>query len=291
MSKIAIGNSESLELNSEGLIIYKTKDRLGKYGGKIIPYKSIDKIIVKGNNFIGNGTLFIKLKHGYGSDLKVQFSKDYKLFCEIANKVNLRNKTRKVVKTAAVGAIAKQVVDSSKDNQNVQYKCSSFILDETTKTATPINGLLTITFQNIIFEGNNYCKSYSLTEVTGLQAISITGVDLVFENDHLVISEINNSNQLISIISKRYTLLTKTQLPVSYLDNFKDFTNKKHSQTKNNRYKSNTPAYKKAWFTWIFLLIFPPFGVASLWAFSDFAQKTKIILTVIFVMYFFAAFI
>lgn len=223
MLKIAIGNSESLELNSEGLLIYQTKDRLGKYGGKTIPYTSIDKIIVKGNSFLGNGTLFIKLKHGYGSDVKVQFSKDYKLFCEIANKVNLRNKTRKVVKTAAVGAIAKQVVNSSNDNQNVQYRCLSLVLEETTKTATPINGLLTITFQNITFEGNNYCRIYSLTDINGLRIISNTGIDIAFENDHLVISEINNLNQLISIISKRYTRLANTQLPVSYFDNFEDF--------------------------------------------------------------------
>lgn len=278
----AVGNSESIELNSEGLLIYQTKSQLGRFGSKTIPYKSIDDIIIKGNSFMDNGTLVVKLKRGYGADVNVQFSKNYRLFCDIANKVNTHNSAAKVVKTAAAGAFINQVINNRPENQTMQYRCSSFIINEKTKAATPVSGMLTINFQSISFETKNYIRGNLITDITEVRVISKAGLDIIFEDYHMIISDVNNLSQLISIISNRYAQLTSTQLSLIHVDNF-NLPNKQHPEANNNNdYIVSTPAYKKAWFTWLFLIIFPPFGLFSLWAFSDYKRKTKEILTVIF---------
>ena len=63
---------------------------------------------------------------------------------------------------------------------------------------------------------------------------------------------------------------------------------------KRMRHKSeqqgNRRFYQKAWFMWVFLIIFPPVGIFLLWKHKIFKKPTRFVLTTVGVLYFASSF-
>ncbi|WP_371017972.1 hypothetical protein [Pseudalkalibacillus sp. JSM 102089] len=54
--------------------------------------------------------------------------------------------------------------------------------------------------------------------------------------------------------------------------------------------QGNRRFYQKAWFMWVFLIIFPPVGIFLLWKHKIFKKSTRFVLTAVGVLYFASSF-
>ncbi|NFG25177.1 DUF4236 domain-containing protein [Clostridium botulinum] len=92
---------------------------------------------------------------------------------------------------------------------------------------------------------------------------------------------------------KKQTTLSIPGTGISYVD--VKGSSKKNTHTKNiNNYSNNSetyfsknnktqiPFYKKTWFMWLALFLFPPLGIALLWFFGNYNKKLKISLSIFF---------
>jgi|GEM_PF-4628251 len=48
--------------------------------------------------------------------------------------------------------------------------------------------------------------------------------------------------------------------------------------------------YEKTWLLWVSLFFLPPLGIFLLWKYGQYKNSTKIILTIVFLIYMFAAY-
>ncbi|MCS6132628.1 DUF4236 domain-containing protein [Clostridium botulinum] len=92
---------------------------------------------------------------------------------------------------------------------------------------------------------------------------------------------------------KKQTTLSIPGTGISYVD--VKGSSKKNTRTKNiNNYSNNSescfsknnkpqmPFYKKTWFMWLALFLFPPLGITLLWFFNNYNKKLKISLSIFF---------